>query len=67
MGPTMDRLCGLVVRVSGYRSRGPGLDSRRYQIFWEEVGLDGGPLSLGRRIEELLEWKSSGSGLENWD
>jgi hypothetical protein len=25
--------CGLVVRVSGYRSRGPGLDSRPYQIF----------------------------------
>jgi hypothetical protein len=28
-----DRLCGPVVRVSGYRSRGPGLDSRRFQIF----------------------------------
>jgi hypothetical protein len=28
-----DRLCGLVVRVPGYRSRNPGLDSRRYQIF----------------------------------
>jgi hypothetical protein len=28
-----DRLCGLVVRVSGYRSRGPGFDSRPYQIF----------------------------------
>jgi hypothetical protein len=24
-----------------------------------------GPLSLVRIIEELLEWKSSGSGLEN--
>jgi hypothetical protein len=30
------------------------------------VGLEQGPLSL-RIIEELLEWKSSGSGLENWD
>jgi hypothetical protein len=30
---TFDRLCGLVVRVSGYRFRGPGFDSRRFQIF----------------------------------
>ena len=28
-----DRLCGLVVRVSGYRYKGLGFDSRRYQIF----------------------------------
>ena len=28
-----DRLCDLVVRVSGYRYRGPGFDPRRYQIF----------------------------------
>jgi hypothetical protein len=28
----LDRLCGQVVRVPGYRSRGPGFDSRRYQI-----------------------------------
>jgi hypothetical protein len=54
-----------VVRVSGYRSRGPVFDSRRYQIFCEVVGLERGPLSLVRIIEELLEWKSSGSGLEN--
>ena len=27
------RLCGLVVRVCGYRYRGPGFDPRRYQIF----------------------------------
>jgi hypothetical protein len=50
-----DRLCGLVVRVSGYRSRGPGIDSRRYQIFWEVVGLERGPLSLVRIIEKPLE------------
>jgi hypothetical protein len=29
----LDRLCGLVVRVPGYRSRGSEFDSRRYQIF----------------------------------
>ena len=31
--PCADRLCGLVVRVSGYRYRGLGFDSRHYQIF----------------------------------
>jgi hypothetical protein len=31
------------------------------------VGLERGPLSLVRIIEELLEWKINGSGLENWD
>ena len=31
--PSWDRLCGLLVRVSGYRYRGLGFDSRRYQIF----------------------------------
>ena len=53
-----DRLCGLVVRVSGYRYRGLGFDSRRYQIFWVSVGLERGALSLVslvRSIEELLE------------
>jgi hypothetical protein len=57
-------LCDLVVRVPGYRSRDPGFDSRRCQIFWEVMGLEMGPLSLVRLIEELLEWKSSGSGQE---
>jgi hypothetical protein len=41
-----------------------GFDSWRYQIFWEIVGLERGPLSLMSTIEELLERKSSGSGLE---
>jgi hypothetical protein len=31
------------------------------------VDLERGPLSLVKVIEELLEWKSSGSGLENRD
>jgi hypothetical protein len=42
-----DGLCGLVVTIPGYRSRGRG------------------PLSLVRIIEEPLEWKCSGFGLEN--
>jgi hypothetical protein len=60
-----DHLCDIVVRFPGYRSRGPGLDPRRYQIFWEVVGLERGPLSLVSTIEELLGRNSSGSGLEN--
>jgi hypothetical protein len=54
----------LVVRVPGYRPRGPGFDSWRYQILWV-VGLELGPLSLASTIEELLGRKSSVSGLEN--
>jgi hypothetical protein len=42
-----------------------GFDSRRYQIFWQVVGLERGPLSLVSTIEELLGRKRSGSGLEN--
>jgi hypothetical protein len=30
---SIDSLCGVVVRVSGYRSRGPEFDSPPYQIF----------------------------------
>jgi hypothetical protein len=51
----LDRLCGLVVRVSGYRYRGLGFDPRRYQIFWVVVGLERSSLSLVRSTEELLE------------
>jgi hypothetical protein len=50
-----DRLCCLVVKVSGYRSRGPGFHSRPYHIFLEVGGLGRDPLSLVRTIEELLE------------
>jgi hypothetical protein len=50
----MDRLCGLVVRVPGYRSSGPGFDSRDCQIFCVE-GLERDSLSLVRITEELFE------------
>jgi hypothetical protein len=52
-----DRLCDLVVRVFAYRFRVPGFDSRLCQIFWEVGGLERGPLSLVRTIEELLNEK----------
>jgi hypothetical protein len=39
-----------------------GIGSRRYHIV---VGLERGPLSLVSTAEELLERKSSGSGLES--
>ena len=51
----VDRLCDLVVRVSGYRYRGLGFDSRRYQIFWVVVGLERDLLSIVRSIEVLVE------------
>jgi hypothetical protein len=57
-----DLLCGLVVSVPDYRYY-----SQRYQIFWEVVGMERGPLSLVSTIEELLERKSSGFSLENRD
>jgi hypothetical protein len=58
-------LCGLVVRVPGYRSRGPWFDFQRYQILWEIVDLEQDPLSLMTTIEELLGRNSSGSDLES--
>jgi hypothetical protein len=54
-------LCGLAVRVPGYRFRGSGFDSRHNQIFWEVVGLERGPLSLVNTTEELLRKKNRGS------
>jgi hypothetical protein len=53
-----DLLCG---QSSWLQIQRPGLDSRRYHIFWEVVGMERGPLST---IQELLERKNSGFGLE---
>jgi hypothetical protein len=55
---------GLVVRVPGYRSRDPGFNSRHYQIIWEVVGLERGPLSPVSTTEELLGRNSSCPGQE---
>jgi hypothetical protein len=44
----LDRLCGLVVRVLGYRSRA---------LQKNVVGLERGPLSLVSTNEELLDRK----------
>jgi hypothetical protein len=49
-----DRLCGLVVRVSGYRSRGPGSIPGDTRLLLEVVGLERGPLSPVSITEELF-------------
>jgi hypothetical protein len=61
----LGRLCGLVIRVPGYRSKGPGFDSRHYQIFWITVGLERGPLGFLSTTEELFGRNSSGPSLES--
>jgi hypothetical protein len=38
-------------------ANGYGFYSRRYQTFWDVVGLERGPLSLVSTIEELLRKK----------
>jgi hypothetical protein len=50
-----DRLCGLVVRVLGYRSGGPGSipGTTRKKV----VGLERGAFSLMSTTEELLDRK----------
>jgi hypothetical protein len=53
----VDRLCGLAVRVLGYRSGGPrsipGTTRKKKKV----VGLERGPLSLVSTTEELLDRK----------
>jgi hypothetical protein len=40
-------------------------DFRRYQVFWEVMGLERGPLSLVSTIKELLGRKNCGFGQES--
>jgi hypothetical protein len=57
----MDRLCGQCSWLQIQRS---GFDSWRYQNLWEIGSLERSPLSLVSTTEELLERRSSVSGLE---
>jgi hypothetical protein len=50
-----DRLCGLVVRVLGYRSGGPGSITGTTKK--KVVGLERDPLSLVSTTEEILDRK----------
>jgi hypothetical protein len=54
-GEECDRLCGLVVKVLGYRSGGPGSipGTTRKTV----VCVERGPLSLVSTTEELLDRK----------
>jgi hypothetical protein len=57
----IDRLCGLVIRVPDYCSRGP----RSILGVLRSSGSGTGLLSLVSTTEQLLGRNSSGSGLEN--
>jgi hypothetical protein len=59
-----DRFCSLVIRVPGYKSRGPGSipGATRFSEYWVWNGVHSTSLST---TEELLERKSSGSGPES--
>jgi hypothetical protein len=59
----LDLLCGLVVRVPGYRSRGPG--SIPGADFLRSSGSGTGSTQTREYNEELLGRKSSDSGLES--
>jgi hypothetical protein len=57
----IDRLCGLVARVLGYRSGGPGSIPGTTRFSEKKmrtvVGLERGPLSLVSATEDLLDRK----------
>jgi hypothetical protein len=45
------------VQSSWLQIQRPGFDSRHYQIFWEVVVLERGPLSLVNTTEDLVDRK----------
>jgi hypothetical protein len=50
----------LVVVVPDYRSKGPGFNSLRYQIFWEVVGLE--PVTVAERSKACTLFARSEAG-----
>jgi hypothetical protein len=52
-----DRFCGLVIRILGYRSGGPG--SIPGTTKKTVVGLERGPLNLVSTTKELLDRKAA--------
>jgi hypothetical protein len=52
-------------QISWLQIQRSGCDYLRYQVFWQVLGRERGPLSLVSTIEELLERRSNSSGLEN--
>jgi hypothetical protein len=63
------RYCGPPLWYSAHSSwlqiQRSGFDSRRYETFWEVVGLERGPPSLVSTTDDLLGRESSGSCLES--
>jgi hypothetical protein len=64
-GSPRNNILWALIYISYMQIQRSGFDTQRYQIFWEVVGLERGPLSLVNTIEEALGRKNSGSGLES--
>jgi hypothetical protein len=78
-----NRFEGKIMLISMLNKQNVGMWGISYVVYWSEflatdpevtgsipgatIFSERGPLSLVRITEELLEWKSSGSGLENRD
>jgi hypothetical protein len=62
-----DRLCALVVRVPGYRSRGPGSIPNATKFSEKYWVLNGAPSASWVQLRSYLKKKTSGSVLGNRD
>jgi hypothetical protein len=52
-----DCLCGLVVRVPGYRPRGPAFDARRYNIKMDLKGIGWSGMGWSDLAQDSSHWK----------